>query len=234
MSERGKKLRRTVIALYLVVLHATVAYFAAAYFYPGVFQTKTVSQLEPVRGPGADTPVPTPLPIPSEFADQLSSPEPLPSNAATLQAPTDVLMIPVKGVKRDQLLDTFTSARSEGRTHDAIDIMAPGGTPVVATADGEIIKFFDSVAGGVTIYELSTDGKYIYYYAHLQKRAEGLSEHNKIARGTVIGYVGDTGNAGAGNYHLHFAIATPADAKKWSSGPYINPYPLLKNGIESP
>jgi len=143
-------------------------------------------------------------------------------------------MIPVKGIKRSQLLDTFTSARSEGRMHDAIDIMAPGGTPVLATADGEILKFFDSVAGGITIYELSSDSKYVYYYAHLQKRADGLTEHAKVQRGTVIGYVGDTGNAGPGNYHLHFAIAVPVDPKKWSSGPYINPYPLLKSGIESP
>ena len=112
--------------------------------------------------------------------------------------------------------------------------MAPGGTPVLAASDGEIIKFFESVAGGTTIYELTADKKYILYYAHLQSRQPGLSEHDQVKRGQVIAYVGDTGNAGPGNYHLHFAIAEAVDPKRWWAGPYINPYPILKNGIESP
>ena len=105
---------------------------------------------------------------------------------------------------------------------------------VLAASDGEIIKFFESVAGGTTIYELTADKKYILYYAHLQSRQPGLNEHDQVKRGQVIAYVGDTGNAGPGNYHLHFAIAEAIDPKRWWSGPYINPYPVLKNGIESP
>jgi murein DD-endopeptidase MepM/ murein hydrolase activator NlpD len=151
-----------------------------------------------------------------------------------LDAPADQLMIPVKGIKRSQLQDTFTAARAAGRSHDAIDIMAPGGTPVLAATDGEIIKFFDSKDGGTTIYELTADKKYILYYAHLQSRQPGLNEHDQVKRGQVIAYVGDTGNAGPGNYHLHFAIADALDPKRWWAGPYINPYPLLKDGIESP
>ncbi len=111
--------------------------------------------------------------------------------------------------------------------------MAPLGTPVVAVADGEIAKFFDSERGGITIYQYSSDKKFVYYYGHLQKRAENLSEKDYVRRGTVIGYVGDTGNSGAGNYHLHFSIAILDDPKRIFDGTEINPYPLLKDALES-
>ena len=143
-------------------------------------------------------------------------------------------MIPVAGIKRENLQDTYNQSRSGGRVHNAMDIMAPVGTPVVAVADGEIAKFFDSDLGGITIYQWSGDKKYIYYYAHLQKRAENLQEKTFIKQGTVIGYVGDTGNAGAGNYHLHFSIIIPTDPKSHWDGTNINPYPNLKDGIETP
>ena len=142
-------------------------------------------------------------------------------------------MIPVVGIKASQLMDTFSDARSENRIHDAIDIMAPAGTPVVAVADGEIAKFFDSERGGITIYQYSADKKYVYYYAHLQSRAANLIETNYVKQGTVIGYVGDTGNAGPGNYHLHFSIALLKDPKRFWDGENINPYPLLKNAREA-
>ena len=142
-------------------------------------------------------------------------------------------MIPVKGVRRDQLQDNFSLPRGEGRTHDAIDIMAPVGTPVLAATDGQIVKFFDSNAGGITIYQLSADKKLIFYYAHLQRRADNVKELDQVTRGTVIGYVGDTGNAGFGNYHLHFAISEAQDPKRFWSGIPINPYPILMKGIES-
>jgi murein DD-endopeptidase MepM/ murein hydrolase activator NlpD len=137
------------------------------------------------------------------------------------------LIIPVIGVRPDQLLDTFTDARSEGRVHDAIDIPAPAGTPVVAAADGEIIKLFQSDRGGTTIYQLSQDKKLVFYYAHLQGYAEGLVPGKSVKQGEVIGYVGDTGNAGAGNFHLHFSISVVADPKRYWEGTNINPYPLL-------
>ena len=138
------------------------------------------------------------------------------------------LIIPVVGVRPDQLSDTFTDARSEGRVHDAIDIPAPAGTPVVAATDGEIIKLFQSERGGTTIYQLSPDQKLVFYYAHLQRYADGLVAGKFAKQGEVIGYVGDTGNAGAGNFHLHFSIAVIADPKRYWEGTNINPYPLLR------
>ena len=140
-------------------------------------------------------------------------------------------MIPVVGIKAESLRDTFNDARSEGRVHDAIDIMAAGGTPVVAATNGKIIKFFDSVKGGITIYQLSPDQKTVYYYAHLQRRADNVKEGDTVQQGTLIGYVGDTGNAGPGNTHLHFAIWTIADPKKFYDGTNLNPYPILKQGL---
>ena len=138
------------------------------------------------------------------------------------------LIIPVAGVRADQLVDTFSAARGEGRVHDAIDIPAPHGTPVLAVANGKILKLFQSQPGGTTIYQLSSDEKFIYYYAHLDRYAEGLSEGQTVAQGETIAYVGDTGNAGAGNYHLHFSITMTSDPKRWWEGVNLNPYPLLR------
>ncbi|HKR58998.1 MAG TPA: M23 family metallopeptidase [Pyrinomonadaceae bacterium] len=138
------------------------------------------------------------------------------------------LAVPVKGVKPEQLMDTFKDARSEGRVHDAIDIPAPAGTPVIATAEGDITKLFQSERGGITIYQASVDKKLIFYYAHLQGYAEGLTVGKRVWQGETIGYVGDTGNAGAGNYHLHFSIMITKDPKRYWEGTNINPYPLLR------
>jgi murein DD-endopeptidase MepM/ murein hydrolase activator NlpD len=138
------------------------------------------------------------------------------------------LIIPVAGIRPDQLIDTFTESRSEGRTHDAIDIMAPVETPVIAAADGQIQKLFQSERGGTTVYQLSADQKLIFYYAHLAGYADGLTEGKQVRQGDVIAYVGDTGNAGAGNYHLHFSIAVVSDPSRYWEGTNINPYPLLR------
>jgi murein DD-endopeptidase MepM/ murein hydrolase activator NlpD len=138
------------------------------------------------------------------------------------------LIIPVIGVRPDQLRDTFSESRSEGRGHDAIDIPAPLGTPVLAAADGTILKLFQSERGGTTIYQLSNDNKFVYYYAHLDRYAEGLAEGHFAKQGETIAYVGDSGNAGAGNYHLHFSVALISDPRHYWQGQNINPYPLLK------
>ncbi|HEX2271606.1 MAG TPA: M23 family metallopeptidase [Pyrinomonadaceae bacterium] len=141
------------------------------------------------------------------------------------------LIIPVAGVKPDQLVDTYNEARSEGRVHDAIDIMAPADTPVLAAADGKILKLFQSDRGGTTIYQLSQDEKMIFYYAHLSRYADNLAEGSAVRQGQTIAYVGDTGNAGAGNYHLHFSIALTSDPKRYWEGTSINPYPLLREPV---
>lgn len=138
------------------------------------------------------------------------------------------LIVPVTGVRPEQLRDTFSEARSEGRVHDAIDIPSPHGTAVLAAADGPIVKLFQSVRGGTTIYQLSVDGKFVYYYAHLDRYADGLVEGHFAQQGETIAYVGDTGNAGAGNYHLHFSIAEISNPKDFWHGVNINPYPLLR------
>jgi murein DD-endopeptidase MepM/ murein hydrolase activator NlpD len=150
-----------------------------------------------------------------------------PSQVGEGTAPNN-LIIPVAGVRPDQLRDTYSESRSEGRVHDAIDIPAPVGTPVLAAADGTIVKLFQSKPGGTTIYQLSTDKRFVYYYAHLDRYAEGLAEGHFAKQGEAIAYVGDSGNAGAGNYHLHFSIAIISDPKHYWQGVNINPYPLLK------
>ena len=139
------------------------------------------------------------------------------------------LIIPVAGIRPEQLIDTFSDSRSEGRTHSAIDIMAPAETPVLAAADGQIQKLWQSDLGGITIYQVSADQKLIFYYAHLARYADGLTEGKQVRQGETIAYVGDTGNAGIGNYHLHFSIAIVSDPKRYWEGTNINPYPLLHN-----
>ncbi len=165
-------------------------------------------------------------PTPSAITSPLSSTSPA---APALASPSlSGLIIPVAGVRPEQLRDTFSESRAQGRIHDAIDIPAARGTPVIAAADGPIVKLFQSERGGTTIYQLSVDGKFVYYYAHLDRYAEGLAEGHFAKQGETIAYVGDTGNAKAGNYHLHFSIAEISNPKDFWHGVNINPYPLLR------
>ena len=183
--------------------------------------------------PLADQPTPSSSSQPQDNSGSvLSTPTSSTPNARSAlsipEAAPNRLIIPVAGVRPDQLHDTFSESRSEGRIHDAIDIAAPLGTPVLAAADGTIVKLFHSERGGTTIYQLSADNKFIYYYAHLDRYAEGLTEGHFAKQGETIAHVGATGNAGAGNYHLHFSIALISDPKHYWEGVNINPYPLLK------
>ena len=141
-------------------------------------------------------------------------------------------VMPVAGVQPEQLTDTFTAARGGGaRVHDAIDIMAPRGTPVLAAADGTVEKLFTSDLGGLTIYVRSPDRRTITYYAHLDGYAPGLAEKQQVARGQRIGIVGSTGNAGPSGPQLHFAIMqTTPQSKWWEPSVAVNPYPLLAGG----
>ncbi len=221
-------------ALYLILIHLLAALFVYERWINPYFAQPEI-RVEDIKDPTEVVAVPTPLPIPSiatptPFADELNTNQP--QNPSPINS-SDSLMIPVAGIKREQLQDTFNDARSEGRVHNAIDIIAPLGTPVIAVSNGEIAKFFDSVRGGITIYQYSPDKKYVYYYGHLQKRADNIKETDFVKQGTVLGYVGDTGNAGAGNYHLHFSVTLLDDPKRIFDGTEINPYPLLKNGVEA-
>lgn len=144
------------------------------------------------------------------------------------------LLVPVAGVRRADLIDTYRQARSEGRRHRAIDIHAPAGTPVLAAADGTVVKLFESVPGGTTLYQLDLDERTIYYYAHLDGYAEGIAEGRRVARGDTIGFVGDSGNAQPGDHHLHFAVTSTRDPARWWGGRPTNPYPLLRDASDLP
>jgi murein DD-endopeptidase MepM/ murein hydrolase activator NlpD len=178
--------------------------------------------------PAARLPVQLGTPGQQPTPTAVASPEPAAPTVPGTSLPSPNLIVPVAGVRPDQLRDTFTEARSEGRIHDAIDIPAAHGTAVLAAADGPIVKLFQSERGGTTIYQLSVDGKLVYYYAHLDRYSEGLSEGHFAKQGETIAYVGDTGNAGPGNYHLHFSVAEISNPKDFWHGVNINPYPLLR------
>jgi murein DD-endopeptidase MepM/ murein hydrolase activator NlpD len=139
------------------------------------------------------------------------------------------LAIPVVGVRPGDLADTYTQARAGGaRRHDAIDIMAPVGRQVVSAAPGRVEKlFFSQGGGGISAYVRSDDGRWIYYYAHLDAYAPGLREGQRLPRGALVGFVGSTGNANPAGPHLHFAVNRMNPGEKWYQGEAINPYPLL-------
>ena len=138
------------------------------------------------------------------------------------------LLMPVLGIKKENLRSNFDEMRGASRRHEAIDILAPRNTPVFAVEDGKIARLFLSAAGGITIYQYDPSEKYVYYYAHLEKYAPGLEEGDKVQRGDVIGYVGTTGNAPRNTPHLHFAIFKMTDDKRWWQGTPIDPYSVLR------
>lgn len=139
------------------------------------------------------------------------------------------LDVPVQGVSRSQLRDTFDERRAGGlRRHEALDIMASRGTPVRAVEDGRVAKLFTSIAGGLTIYVFDPGEMFSYYYAHLDRYANGLHEGQQLRRGDVIGYVGSTGNAAEDAPHLHFAIFQLNADRKWWRGTPINPYHVFR------
>lgn len=149
-----------------------------------------------------------------------------PAPAAKIATPPALLM-PVVGYDVKNLRDNFDETRGGMRKHEALDIMAARGTPVVAVDDGVVTKLFRSIAGGITIYQYDRSGTFVYYYAHLDRYADGLKEGQVLKRGDVIGYVGTTGNAPANAPHLHFTIFELGPEKKWWRGKAVNPFPYL-------
>jgi peptidoglycan LD-endopeptidase LytH len=149
-----------------------------------------------------------------------------PGELAALSA---VLAVPVAGVERSQLRDTFEELRGD-RPHEAIDILAPRGTPVLSATDGTLLRLFDSVPGGLMVYATDASGRFILLYGHLDGYAPGVHDGMRLVRGQVIGYVGTTGNASPDTPHLHFGILRGDPAVSWSSGVAANPYPLLVPG----
>jgi murein DD-endopeptidase MepM/ murein hydrolase activator NlpD len=141
-------------------------------------------------------------------------------------APFDKLLFPVLG-HEERLRDNFHEERGK-RRHEALDIMAPRGTPVVAVDDGRVAKLYRSGAGGLAIYQFDPAGRRVYYYAHLDGYSKGLAEGQAVKRGDVVGFVGSTGNAPEHAPHLHFAIFELGDERRWWKGRAINPYPYLR------
>ncbi|MEO8216310.1 MAG: M23 family metallopeptidase [Acidobacteriota bacterium] len=149
--------------------------------------------------------------------------------ARIIPIPAGALVIPVLGMRKEDLHDNFADLRGGSRPHEALDIMAPRGTPVVAMAQGTIRKLFLSAAGGITIYEQDPTATFIYYYAHLDRYVEGLHEGQPVVAGQLLGFVGSTGNAAANAPHLHFALQQLPPTKEWWKGTAIDPYPILMN-----
>lgn len=180
----------------------------------------------PVVTLAAATAPPLPATMPA------GEPQPQTPVAPAVEPPLPILLppqllIPVAGVRASQLSDTYGDRRGATRPHEALDIMAARGTPVLAAADGKIVKLFDSKPGGLTIYQFDPGETLAYYYAHLDRYARGIAAGVQVKRGDVIGYVGSTGNASPEAPHLHFAIFRLGTEKNWWQGTPINPYPLL-------
>ena len=207
-------------------------------WYLGVRPPESPSEVTLLARPPAPQPTPIPQPaapvVPTSDLPQAQdpvAPEPVapaaaPAAPAAPELPQGTLTIPVAGVAARQLSDSFNEIHS-GERHQAIDIMAPKGTPVFAVEDGRIAKLFTSKPGGLTIYQFDPGEKFAYYYAHLDRYAPGLAERQPVKRGDVIGYVGSSGNASPQSPHLHFSIFVLGPEKQWWRGTAINPYPLL-------
>lgn len=143
------------------------------------------------------------------------------------------LMMPVEGIDPSQLRDNFDDKRGGNRSHEAIDILAPRNTPVLAVTDGTVAKLWKSKPGGITLYQFDSAGLFCYYYAHLESYARGLKEGDTVRRGEIVGYVGTSGNAPRDAPHLHFAIYRLGADRRWWEGEPLNPYPLLRGAATS-
>ncbi|MBM3906453.1 MAG: M23 family metallopeptidase [Gemmatimonadetes bacterium] len=141
---------------------------------------------------------------------------------------TRALMVPVDGITPDAVPDTYWQARDGGaRAHQAVDILAKRGTPVLSVDSGTILRLTKSTLGGITIYATDPERRFVFYYAHLDRYADGLREGQGVAQGEVIGYVGTTGNAPKNTPHLHFQVMRYLDARTYWNGPPLDPRPFL-------
>jgi len=203
-----KKLGCGLLLVLCVVVGAFVALLLLGQALPDAKQPAT---------PGRPAPTPTQAPL----TGQATAPAPAPAYG-------ELLAVPVAGVARSAIADSWEDPRENGlREHHGTDIMAPGGTLVTAAAPGTIEKLFQSAAGGTTLYVRSPDRRWVYYYAHLSGYAPGVQEGEAVKVGDPLGYVGDTGNAGAGNFHLHFGLAHAAPEQHWYQAQDVDPYPYL-------
>ena len=219
--------------------------FAAALVALALLATAFVAVISPRAPSPPPTAVPgwagQPAPPPAERSGDAVAPPAGPAGVAAAPASPQALappegavtgalprlLIPVQGVAAVDLRDTFDEARG-GTRHEAIDIAAPRGTPVLAVDDGVVAKLFTSVPGGLTVYQFDGRSRLAYYYAHLDRYADGLREGAALRRGDLVGYVGSTGNASADAPHLHFAVFRLGPERQWWKGQAVNPYPALR------
>ncbi|MBA2707538.1 MAG: peptidoglycan DD-metalloendopeptidase family protein [Gemmatimonadaceae bacterium] len=138
------------------------------------------------------------------------------------------LMVPVDGLSPSDLRDSFDQSRSGGRTHRAIDILAPRGTPIVAAISGHVLRLRQNAAGGITVYLIDDSRRYVYYYAHLDHYADAITEGLAVRQGFVIGYVGTSGNAPPDTPHLHFQAMRIANGQRdWWNGTPVDVRPFM-------
>ena len=185
-------------------------------------------------GATAASPPTTPPPTPQELASDTlvaaaaandsNAVRPTPNELAQLASE---LIIPVVGVEPKDLLDTFDEARGN-RRHNALDIPAPRGTPVISAAAGKVLRLFSSQAGGLMVYASDPTDRFVLMYAHLDRYANGLADGMPLQRGDTIGFVGTTGNAPPNVPHLHFGIARSSNVGRWWTGMPVDPRPLLR------
>jgi len=194
---------------------------------PGAGETPPPGAALPRASPPAAPGVGTfPAPPPPAAPPRAAAPPPPASDDEIAALRRRRLLLPVQGVRREQLVDSFADSRT-GHVHEALDIMAARGTPVLAVEDGHLAKLFFSRQGGNTVYEFDPAAAYAYYYAHLDRYADGLREGAELQRGQIIGYVGTTGNAPPNAPHLHFAIFRLNPDKHWWEGTALDPYLVL-------
>jgi murein DD-endopeptidase MepM/ murein hydrolase activator NlpD len=182
--------------------------------------------------PGGTAPISAPPPVIGPAKPAPSGPRPPASHGeadriAPDRAVLPHLAMPLSGIDPNRLADNFSDARKGGK-HEALDILAPRGTPVMAVAQGNVAKLFTSQPGGLTVYQFDDSRTWCYYYAHLDHYAPGIHEGTLLRAGQVLGYVGSTGNASPSSPHLHFAVFKLGPDKKWWEGTAIDPLPLLK------
>lgn len=137
--------------------------------------------------------------------------------ASEEQAPAGappVYFMPVDGVKVADVPPTFGDPRGSDRMHQGIDIVAPRGTPVRSAAGGVVWRTSDSIRGGISVTVIGDDGVR-YFYTHLDSIADGIERDVRVGTDTVLGYVGNTGNAVATAPHLHFEVGLPIEGERY-------------------
>ena len=209
--------------------HLALVPAQAAHMEPATPVTPTTSvspEPAPVPSPGPTLP-PAPEPAPTHVPGDL----PAAAQPLAVQPPAPgaapALAMPIAGVDPATLHSNFNDARA-GHKHEAIDIMSPRGTPVLAVAEGNVAKLFNSKQGGLTVYQFDDTQKWCYYYAHLDRYAPGLKEGTLLRKGEVLGYVGSTGDASPEAPHLHFSVFVLGPEKHWWQGTAVDPLPMLK------